>query len=163
MSAISARSRFVRVRRVVAMRMSVIMSVIGAVHRLEMFGYLLHGRAKPFEHEANDRIAADENAFRVNLRGEMPVADVPGQMPERHASRPDLIEIFCRCNDPDGAAVFESERVAVGQQNRLRQIHHELEALLGGDQLAAQVPIVGIELERAEWLRLEVMTVGDCS
>ena len=149
------------------MRMLVIapaaMGVIGAMYRLETLGHLFHGRAKPFEHVANDRIAADEDAIRVNLRGKMPVADVPGQMPERNASRPDLIEFFCRRDDPDGAPVLESERVAVGKQNRLRQIHHELEALLGGDQLAAQVPIVGIELERAERLRLEVMTVGDCS
>lgn len=128
-----------------------------------MLGHLFHGRAKPFEHVASDMIAADEDTVRINLRGEMPVADMPGQMPERNASRPDLIEFFCRCDDPNGTAVFENERVAVGQQNRLRQIDHELDALVSGNQLAAQVPVVGIELERAERLRLDLVTVGGCS
>ena len=50
------------------------------------------------------------------LRGEVAVSNMPCEMPQRHRAGLDLIELFHRRHDPNGAAVFQNQRVAVGEQ-----------------------------------------------
>jgi hypothetical protein len=68
------------------------------------------------------------------------------------------VKLFLGRDDLDRATVLQHKHIAVGEQDRLRQVDHHLVALVGGDKLAAQVAIGGVEDQRAE--RLGVAGVG---
>lgn len=129
------------------------------MHGLKAFDHIGHGRTEPFEHGLDHMIPAYQNTILVDLRGEMAVAQMPGKMAERHIrARLHLVKLFLGRDDLDRATVLQHKHIAVGEQDRLRQVDHHLVALVGGDKLAAQVAIGGVEDQRAE--RLGVAGVG---
>ena len=70
---------------------------IGAAHRREGFHHVGHLRAQSFQHRLDDMVAQDEDAVGADGRGEMPVADVPGQFGEMHGvARADVVELLGR-------------------------------------------------------------------
>jgi hypothetical protein len=143
------------------MRMVMAVAMIGAVHRLETLYGFRHGRAEPDEHVADNMVAPDQDAILVDLRGLMAIAEMPGEMALRHClACPYLVELFLGRNDLDGPAVLEQQPVAIGEQHSLRQVDHYLVALIGGDQLAAQMPVGGIEDQCSEWLIVAGVFVG---
>ena len=61
-------------------------------------------------------IAPDQDAVLVDLRGEMPVAEMPGQMAQRAGlSGPHLVELLLGRDDLDRAAVLQHQHIAIGQ------------------------------------------------
>jgi hypothetical protein len=100
-----------------------LMSRIGAAHRVEGSRDVMHGRAESDEHGLDDMIAQDENPVGLDRRGEMAVADMPGELSEMDmVARRDLVERFVSGGDGDGGAVVEHEMIARGQNDRFGQI-----------------------------------------
>lgn len=60
--------------------MALIMIVIRAMHRLEAFDYFADRSTEPLQHCPDDMVALDQDTILVDLRGEMPVAEMPGQV-----------------------------------------------------------------------------------
>jgi hypothetical protein len=136
--------------------------VIGAVHWLEALAHVRNSRAQTFEHCPNDMIAQDEDAIFVDLSGQMPVAQMPGEMTERRGrSSTDLMKVFLRGNDIDDAAVSEDQRIAIGQQDGFGKVNHHVFARAGRQQLAAKMPFAVIEEQRAGAFGMSVMGVGN--
>lgn len=69
----------------VAVAMVMPLGVIGAVDRLEARDDLADGGAEPFQHGADDVVALDQDAAFVDLRRQMTVAEMPGEMAQGHA------------------------------------------------------------------------------
>lgn len=62
---------------VVMMRMP---ATIGATQRAENCRYIRNPGTKPLKHRLDDVIAKDEDAIDLDLRREMPVPDMPGEL-----------------------------------------------------------------------------------
>ena len=118
------------VRMRLGMGMTVIMTAmagIGAAHRLERLGDVAHRSAEPFQHRLDDMVAQDEDAVGLDCRGEMAVADMPGELGQMHGvAGANVIDLFMRGDDLDMAAVLQHQPVAVVQGDRLRQIDQHL-------------------------------------
>jgi hypothetical protein len=138
------------------------MGVIGAMHRLEACDHLADGSAEPFEHRSDDMIALDQYPGFVDLRRQVAVPEMPGEMAER-ASRTGrhLVELLLRRHDRDAAAILQYEPIAIGEEHRLGQIDHDRLALIGGDELAAQVAGGMVEAERAGRLAAAAVAMGN--
>jgi hypothetical protein len=138
------------VMMVVAMRMGV--SVICAAHRLERLAHLTHCRAQSAEHRLDDVVALDQDAARLDLGRQMPVADMPGESQERFgALGADLQKRFLGRDHLGVTAVVEDQPVAMGEGDRIRQIDEYLIAVLKGEHLAAQMTLVMGEHDDIEW------------
>jgi hypothetical protein len=137
---------------IVAMRVAV--PGIGAAQRLERLGDLPHGRAEAFQHRADDVVAQDQDAVGLDLRGEMAVADVPGELGEVH--RPagaDVVDLLLGRYDLGAAAVVEHQHVAMVERDGLGQVDQHLVAMHQRQDAAAQVALVMGEHGEVEGLR----------
>ena len=125
---------------VVPMRMAA-MGVIGAPRRLERLADLGDNSAQPFEHGADHVVAQDQDALLLDLRGEMPVAQMPGEFDEMPAvARADFEKLFIRRNDLDQLAILAHQQIAARKQDRLLEVEHDHLAIFEMQQLAAQMP-----------------------
>ncbi len=68
---------------VMVMAVPVIMplGMIRAVHRLEARDDRADGGTEPFQHGADDMIPLDQDTIFVDLRRQVAVAEMPGEMP----------------------------------------------------------------------------------
>ena len=136
--------------------------VIVPMHRLEARHDRADGGAEPFQHGADDVIALDQDAILVDLRRQMTVAEMPGEMTQRACGAGNhLVEFLLRCDDCDRAAVRQHQPIAIGEEHRFGQIDHDLLALIGGDELAAEMARRMVEPDGAGGLAITAMAMGN--
>lgn len=145
-----------RVGVIVSMVMCVTVAVagIGAAHRIEGRDDVLDLSAEPLEHGLDHVIAQDQDAVRRDRRGEMAVADVPGEFGKmQRIAGLDRIERLVGGGDLDQAAALDRQGVSGGQHDGFGQIDQNLVAIHGFDHAPAQMPGVVLE-DRATKHRL---------
>lgn len=136
------------------MRVAVTVAGIGAAHRVEGADDVLDLRAEPLEHGLDDVVAQDQDAVRRDRRGEMAVADVPGEFGQMQGvPGPDRIERLVGGGDLDQAAALDRQGVSGGQYDGFGQIDQNLVAIDGFDHAPAQMPGVVLK-DRAAKHRL---------
>ena len=104
------------------MRMAGIGAAFGIERRLD----LDDARAQPLHHRLDDVIAADAQAFWHDLRRQMAIAEMPGdahQM-ERIAAA-DFEQRLGGGHHLDQPAVFQYQRIAAAQRDRVFQVEQE--------------------------------------
>src|SRR5690606_8737129 len=125
-----------------AVAVAVICAVFGGKRRL----HILYGRAEPDEHGADDVIAPDEQTVVLELRGQVPVADMPGEADEMGPiAAGDFIERLARGLDADAAAIAQMQRIAIGQRYGRGEIDKDVLARRQAESLAAKTPFVCCE------------------
>ncbi len=90
-------------------------------------------------------VAPDQNALRLHLGGQVPVADVPGQAQQGRAiGRAHLQQGLARGDHLDQPSILKLQRRAAGQQPALRQIQQHAHAMIRrqGDAAAVAALIV---------------------
>jgi hypothetical protein len=103
----------------------------GAALRMEGCLQGAHGRAEAPEHVLDHVIRADAQPPRPDLRGQVPVPEVPGQARERaRVLRVDLEERLVGAGHAHEATVVEFRGVPLGEARHLRQVQEEGEAAL---------------------------------
>ncbi|CAD5272381.1 hypothetical protein BOSE62_80197 [Bosea sp. 62] len=96
-------------------------------------------------------VAQDQDAVRRDRRGEMTVADVPGEFGKmQRITGPDRIERLVGGGDLDHAAALDRKGVASGQHHGFGQIDQNLAAIDGFEHAPAQMPRVVLENCAAE-------------
>ena len=79
----------------------------------------------------------------LDRRGEMPVADVPGELGEMHAVLgADVVKLLGCRGDLDLPSVLQHQPVAVGEHDGFGQVDQHLAPLCELDGAAAQMPLV---------------------
>jgi len=125
------------------MPMVMTMGMISAARRLERLGNFPHSRSKPFQHGADNMIPQDENAVFLDLRAEVPIAQVPRELDQVQAIPAlDLEELLFGRHDFDELAVIENQHIATCEKHRLLEIEHDHLAVFEMEQLAPQMPQV---------------------
>jgi len=116
---------------------------IGAAERADRLTYFGHSSAEAFEHRRDDVILQDQDALIFDGRGEMAVADVPGELGEMQGIAAADVEQFLLGGDNRrGTAVVEKKRVAAAQRQRLGEIDEQSVAAAQCEDPAAQVALV---------------------
>jgi len=117
--------------------------MIGAMHGLEWLYRFPHGRAKAFKHGADDMIAPDQDALRLNLCLKMAIAQMPGYLGKvQRIARNDLVKLLLFGNDLDQPAVLQHEAVAMRKHDRFGEIDQHLLSAAQPETLAAQMAFV---------------------
>jgi len=117
--------------------------MIGAARRLERLGNFPDRRTKPFQHGADHMIPQDENAVFLDLRAEMPIAEVPRELDQVQAILAlDLEKLLVGRHDFDEFAVLENQHIATCKKHRLLEIEHDHLAVFEMEQLPPQMPQV---------------------
>ena len=107
----------------------------------------------------DDPVAAQQDAGAIDLCGEVPVADVPGQRDEvLRVMRANLHQLFRRRDDFRHAAILQHQQVALFEVNRLLEVDENVLAIGQHDALAPDVALIRIQHHDAEglvyqWLR----------
>ncbi len=100
---------------------------ICALGRLKRLGYVLHPCPKTLQHGADHVVAQNQDALRFDLCCQMPVADVPGKFPQQHTWTGNNFEqVFFRSDNLNQTPVIKHQRIAMFEQDRLRQVHHDM-------------------------------------
>ena len=103
-------------------------------------------RAEALQHVLDDMIAADAQLRAGDLRGQMPVADMPGDAD--HVLRiagADFSERLRRGDNLDEPPVLERECIAAAQRGGFLQVQQELQPAHALHDDAAAVPAVEVE------------------
>lgn len=134
-------------------------AVIGAMYRLEGFRDFGHRGAETFEHRLDDMVALDEDAFFLDLRREMAIAEMPGKFDlVDDVPGPNFQQRLLGGNHLDMTGViFKFEQVAVLQHHRLLEVEHHDIVMRHMQKLAAQVAAVMRENDDVNRLG------GDCT
>eukprot|EP01042_Synura_sphagnicola_P032354 gene32355-biopygen31008 len=128
------------------MRVAVAVAGIGAAYRVERRDDVLDPGAEPFEHGLDDMVAQDQDAVRRDRRGEMAVADMPGELGEmERIPGPDRVERLVGGGDLDHAAALDRQGVAGGKHHRFGEVDQDLGAVAGLDHAPAQMAFVMLE------------------
>jgi hypothetical protein len=119
------------------------MGVVSTAGRLERFLDIAHGCAETFQHGADDVVAQDENTLLLDLRGKVPVAQVPSQFDQVKAIlRLDFEQLFIRRANLYEITVLHHQKIAMGKKHGFLQIQHHHLIVLQVQQLATQMPLV---------------------
>lgn len=121
--------------------MAVAVAMIGSVFRREGFLHCSHRGALVLQHMGDHMIGPDQDAARLDLGFEVPVADVPGQLREMgRIAGSHFQKLFVSSDDFHQPSVLEDKAVTVFKLHGLGQIDQQFIAMLEYDQLAAQMP-----------------------
>jgi hypothetical protein len=124
---------------IMPMRMPAL-GMIGPARRLEWFVDLEDDGAEALQHGADDMIAEDDDAVFLDLRGKMPVAEMPGELDQMRAvAAANLEELLVGSEDLDQFAVVAHQQIAIGKKHRILEIEHDHLAIFQMQQLAAQM------------------------
>jgi len=122
------------------------MAGIGAAFRIERRLDLDDARAQPFHHRLDDVIPANAQPFWHDLRRQMTIAEMPGDPHQMERINPaDFDQRLGRSNHLDQPAVFQYQRIAAAQRDRVFQVEQEFEPARAGHRHPPPVPIVEIE------------------
>lgn len=117
--------------------------MIGAMDRLEGFDDLRHLGSQPSEHRLDDVIALDQDPRFLDLRGKMPVAEMPAELhPVNGIAGTDFQQGFLGGDDLDMAAAFELEKIAMFQHDRLPEVEHHHIVMRQMKEFAPQMALV---------------------
>lgn len=130
------------------------MSAIGPAFRREGRGDGFDRGTQSPQHVGNHMVLADEDAVRLHLGREMPVAEMPGNPAEERGIGGDLDDRFWRFLHCDPAAIFEGKPVSRHQHLGAVEIEQKILALVAGELQPAAVAVVEIERDRAPCLVL---------
>jgi hypothetical protein len=122
---------------------------VGTTFRIERRVDLDDAGAEPADHRLNDVIAPDPQALGRDLRGQMAVAEMPGdpnQMVQVVAA--DLRQRLRRGNHLDQPAVVKHQCVPASQHDYIFQIKQKRKAARARHRRPPPVPIVEIEHDR---------------
>jgi len=132
---------------------------IGSAFRMEGNGHTGHPRAKVLEHVADDVVVKDQDVVSVDLGGQVPIADVPGEGEQvLGVAGADVQQVFLGGDHLDPATVVQQEAVAMGQRGGLGEVNQHLITMDAGQQFAPDAPqVVGqhhqIERDRSRLAR----------
>jgi hypothetical protein len=119
-----------------------IRTALGIERRLD----LDDARAQSRDHRLDDVIPADAQALGHDLRRQMAVAEMPGDANQMQGiGTPDLDQGFCGRDHLDQPAVFQHQRVAAAQRDRVFQIEQEFQPARPYHRHPPPVPVVEIE------------------
>ena len=140
---------FVRGMTVLRMIMRVIgvrVAGIGATFGIERRFDLDEARAQPSHHCLDHMIAADAQSPSRDLGRQVPIAEMPGEADQMlRIVPPDFEERLGRCHHLDQPAIFEHQRVAAAQRNRVFQVEQEFQPTRALHRHPPAVAIVKIE------------------
>lgn len=116
--------------------------MIGASERLERLAHVLHPGTKTAQHCAYDGIALEKDPIGLDLRGQMTIADVPGNLGERRAAaRAHLHQILLGSDNLHVTAIIEKQTITVREHDCLRQIDQHIPAVAQGDDAPPQMTL----------------------
>jgi hypothetical protein len=133
----------------VALLMAMAAAFIGAAFGIEWRLDLDHARAQSPDHGFDDVVPADAQAFRHDLRRQMPVAEMPGDADQmlRIASS-DLEQRLSSRHHFDEPLILQDQRIAATQCHGVFQVEQEFEPARRGHRHPPPVAIVEIEHDR---------------
>jgi len=102
--------------------------------------------AKPRHHFLDHMVAADAQASAGDLHGQVPVAEMPGELQEM--IRPfgaDLAQRLGRADNLDEASILQLHRVACAQRHGFRQVEQELHTADGTQRDPPAMAIVELQ------------------
>ncbi len=121
------RARVMRMGTIMVVVMPSATGGIGAAHGHEGRADIRHRGAERLEHGADYVITQDQNAILTDLRGEMPVADMPSQLEQvNDIPRPDVKQVFLGGPDQNAGAVIQHQCIAMLQNGGLGQVDQDL-------------------------------------
>ncbi len=121
---------------------------IGAAFGIERRLDLDDARAQPLHHRLDDVIAANAQAFRHDLGRQMAIAEMPGDPDQmQRIGAADFEQRFRGGHHLDQPAVFEEQRIAAAQRDRVLQIKQELQPARPRHRHPPPVPVVEIEYD----------------
>lgn len=120
--------------------------IIGAALRLERTFDHAHGAALATDHLGEDVVVLDIDGVRRDLRGRVPVADMPGDahQPQRVLG-PHFEQALRSGPDQDQAAVFEFHGIAIVQNRRFVEIEQDLAPAIAFQRDAAAIAVLVVE------------------
>ena len=128
--------------RVVGVRLAGIGAAFGIERRFD----LDEARAQPSDHCLDHMIAADAQSSGRDLGRQMPIAEMPGQANQMlRIVPPDFKERLGRGHHLDQPAIFEHQRIAAAQRDRIFQIEQEFQPTRTLHRHPSPVAIVKIE------------------
>jgi len=129
----------------------VIMSVraavtIGAAFRIEGRLQRVQSSAELFHHILDDVIAPDPEGCAHELRWQMPVTQMPGDLDEMgRVLGFNLDKVFRLGNHFDDAAILQFKTIGVAQMNRARLVQQKSETVLSVQDGTSAIPVVKIK------------------
>lgn len=103
----------------------------------------MHVRAKTLQHRLDHVIVQDKNSSLFDLRGEMPIADMPAKLGQMHGTlRQDFEQLLFPRNYFDKLSILQNERISVIKRHRSFKINQYLISMLELQDLAPQIPLV---------------------
>jgi hypothetical protein len=112
------------IMRIICVRVAGIGTAFGIERRFD----LDQARAQPSQHCLDHVIAADAQSPLRDLRRQVPIAEVPGEAHQMlRIVSPDFQKRLGRRHHLDQPAVFEHQRVAAAQGDRIFQIEQEFQ------------------------------------
>jgi hypothetical protein len=119
---------------------------IGAAFGIERRLDLDDARTQPRHHRLDDVIAPDPQALWHDLRGQMPVAEMPGDPdPMQWIGTPDLDQRLGRGNHLDQPAILQHQRIAAAQGDGVFEVEQKFQPAGAGHRHPPPVPVVEIE------------------
>ncbi len=119
---------------------------IGAALGIERRLDLDDARAQPLHHRLDDVIAADAQAFRHDLGRQMAIAEMPGDPDQmQRIDAADFEQRLRGGHHLDQPAVFEDQRIAAAQRDRVLEIEQEFQPARARHRHPPPVPVVEIE------------------
>lgn len=134
---------------VIVVVVAVMAALVGAFLRAEGARHLGRRRAEAAHHLQQHVVVADIERVLADLRGDVAVADMPGDLhePQRIVGR-DLDEALGRRLDLHEAPVLQLHRVAVVENGRAVEVEEKGEAAFGGQRDAPAVARFVVEGQR---------------
>ena len=103
-------------------------------------------RAQPLHHRLDDVIAADAQAFRHDLGRQMAIAEMPGDADQmQRIGAADFEQRFRGGDYLYQPPVFEDQRIAAAQRDRVLQVEQEFEPARPRHRHPPPMPVVEIE------------------
>jgi hypothetical protein len=119
---------------------------IGAAFGIERRFDLDQARAQPSQHRLDHMIAADAQSPLRDLGRQVPIAEVPGEANQMLQIAPPDFQKRLGCRDHlDQPAIFEHQRVAAAQGDRIFQIEQKFQPMRALHHHPPTVAIVKIE------------------
>lgn len=118
--------------------------VIGTFQRQEGLNDVHDLGSEAHKHLPDDMVPLDEDALRLDLRWQMPVTDVPGQLRNADCgSRPNLHQRLIRGNHLDQPSIVQFERITRLEHRRLTEIEKDCLAGVNVQPPPAHVALIG--------------------
>jgi hypothetical protein len=119
---------------------------IGAAFGIEWRFDLDHARAETLHHLLDHMVAADAQSLGHDLRGQMTVAEMPGEPHQMAGIGAADLDQRLRCGDHlNEAAVFQHQGVATAQGGGVFEIEQEFQSARPRHRHAATMPVIEVE------------------